>query len=141
MQPVREPQSDANAGGMVVEENARLSNWNSRRQKPSAAARRSWGHGDGLEDSADAPEGGEEERHSEASPGGFPKRLAALLSFCRVSTRATCELLVAMGRVTVNGKVEEDINAKVDVLDDDIVCNGELIKDLHKGPRACGPPS
>ncbi|CAM9419076.1 unnamed protein product, partial [Discosporangium mesarthrocarpum] len=57
--------------------------------------------------------------------GGLPKRLAAVMSYCRVSTRATCEVLVSMGWVVVNGEVMTDPQAKVDITKDRIVCNGE----------------
>ncbi|CAM9764630.1 unnamed protein product [Ascophyllum nodosum] len=56
--------------------------------------------------------------------GGYPKRLAGIMSFCRVSDKETCEILVAMGRVTVNGVVAQDPGMKVDILTDIIVANG-----------------
>lgn len=61
----------------------------------------------------------------EAPAGGYPKRLAGLMSFCRVSDKATCEILVEMGRVTVNGDMAKDPGIKVDLLTDIIVANGE----------------
>lgn len=61
----------------------------------------------------------------EAPAGGYPKRLAGMMSFCRVSDKATCEILVEMGRVTVNGVVARDSAAKVDLLTDIVVANGE----------------
>lgn len=61
----------------------------------------------------------------EAPTGGYPKRLAGVMSFCRVSDKATCEILVEMGRVTVNGVVARDPAAKVDLLTDIVVANGE----------------
>lgn len=57
--------------------------------------------------------------------GGYPKRLASAMSFCRVSTKVTCEVLIALGRVTVNGVTASDPMMKVDVLADIVVCNGE----------------
>lgn len=62
-----------------------------------------------------------------AVSGGYPKRLAGLMAFCRVSDKDTCEILVAMGRVTVNGVVVQDPGMKVDVLTDMIVANGEIV--------------
>ena len=59
--------------------------------------------------------------------GGYPKRLAGIMSFCRVSDKETCEILVAMGRVTVNGVVAQDPGMKVDILTDIIVANGERV--------------
>eukprot|EP00903_Cladosiphon_okamuranus_P012446 g11657.t1 len=63
----------------------------------------------------------------EAPAGGYPKRLAGLMSFCRVSDKATCEILVEMGRVTVNGEVAKDPAIKVDLLTDIIVANGVAV--------------
>lgn len=57
--------------------------------------------------------------------GGYPKRLASAMSFCRVSNKATCEVLIALGRVTVNGVPASDPMMKVDVVADTVVCNGE----------------
>lgn len=62
----------------------------------------------------------------EAPAGGYPKRLSTLMSFCRVSDKDTCDILVAMGRVTVNGVVATEPGSRVDVLTDIIVANGEL---------------
>lgn len=62
-----------------------------------------------------------------AVSGGYPKRLAGLMAFCRVSDKDTCEILVAMGRVTVNGVVVQDPGIKVDVRTDIIVANGEIV--------------
>lgn len=67
-----------------------------------------------------APEG------VEAPAGGYPKRLSTLMSFCRVSDKDTCDILVAMGRVTVNGVVATEPGGRVDALTDIIVANGEL---------------
>ena len=61
----------------------------------------------------------------EGPAGGYPKRLAGIMSFCRVSDKATCEILVEMGRVTVNGEVAGDPGVKVDILTDIIVANGK----------------
>ena len=61
----------------------------------------------------------------EGPAGGYPKRLAGVMSFCRVSDKATCEILVEMGRVTVNGEVAGDPGVKVDILTDIVVANGE----------------
>ena len=62
-----------------------------------------------------------------APSGGCPKRLAGLMAFCRVLDKETCEILVAMGRVTFNGVVVQDPGIKVDVLTDIIVANGERV--------------
>lgn len=73
----------------------------------------------------DSPEGVYARSDIAAPSGGYPKRLSGLLSFCRVSDKETCEILVAMGRVTVNGEVVEDPGIKVDILSDTIVASGE----------------
>lgn len=76
----------------------------------------------------EAGRGGEGDARAmaEAPAGGYPKRLAGLMSFCRVSDRATCEILVEMGRVTVNGEKATDPGIKVDLMTDVIVANGEI---------------
>ena len=90
------------------------------RMSPSEAA--SGGGGGAV-----GEEGGQESVRPmvEAPTGGYPKRLAGLMSFCRVSDKATCEILVEMGRVTVNGVVAKDPAVKVDLLTDIVVANGE----------------
>lgn len=40
--------------------------------------------------------------------GRMPRTLLKLLVFCRVSGAETCELLLTMGRVKVNGEVVKD---------------------------------
>ncbi|CAN0237331.1 unnamed protein product, partial [Ectocarpus sp. 13 AM-2016] len=81
---------------------------------------------EGFEDAGGSSKGREEARPMvEAPAGGYPKRLAGLMSFCRVSDKATCEILVEMGRVTVNGVVARDPGIKVDLLTDIVVANGE----------------
>lgn len=79
--------------------------------------------GEGFEDMEKATEVGD--AGMEDLVGGYPKRLASVMSFCRISTRATCEVLIGLGRVTVNGQVVTNPSAKVDVLADNIVCDGE----------------
>ncbi|CAN0099638.1 unnamed protein product, partial [Scytosiphon promiscuus] len=64
---------------------------------------------------------------ADAPAGGYPKRLAGLMSFCRVSDKATCEILVEMGRVTVNGEKATDPGIKVDLMTDIIVANGVAV--------------
>lgn len=95
----------------------------------AAAAANSSGGSDGGGDGGGAlsEEGGQEPVRPmvEAPEGGYPKRLAGLMSFCRVSDKATCEILVEMGRVTVNGVVARDPAIKVDLLTDIVVANGE----------------
>ncbi|CAN0159321.1 unnamed protein product [Ectocarpus sp. 4 AP-2014] len=83
---------------------------------------------EGFEDAGGSSEGREEARPMvEAPAGGYPKRLAGLMSFCRVSDKATCEILVEMGRVTVNGVVARDPGIKVDLLTDIVVANGVAV--------------
>lgn len=66
--------------------------------------------------------------------GGYPKKLGAAMSYCRVSTKTTCEILIALGRVTVNGILAEDPNMRVDILKDMVVCDGET----ERGRRGKG---
>jgi hypothetical protein len=54
----------------------------------------------------------------------LPKKLATALSYCRVSTRQTCEFLIALGRVTVNGEVVDNPNMRVNIVEDEIYANG-----------------
>lgn len=93
----------------------------------AAAARLSPAEAAASGASSEAEEGGQEHALPmvEAPAGGYPKRLAGLMSFCRVSDKATCEILVEMGRVTVNGEVAKDPGIKVDLLTDIVVANGE----------------
>lgn len=57
--------------------------------------------------------------------GRYPTRLASAMSFCRVSNKATSEVLIALGRVTVNGEPANSPLQRIDVLTDLVVCNGE----------------
>lgn len=91
------------------------------RMSPSEAARD--GGASGEEEGEEAQE--QARPMIEAPAGGYPKRLAGMMSFCRVSDKATCEILVEMGRVTVNGVVATDPGIKVDLLTDIVVANGE----------------
>ncbi|CAM9822787.1 unnamed protein product [Chrysoparadoxa australica] len=61
------------------------------------------------------------------SLAGLPKKLATLMSFCRVSTRQTCEMLIYAGRVTVNGEVVENPNHRVNIHEDEIIANGVTV--------------
>ncbi|CAN0349355.1 unnamed protein product, partial [Hapterophycus canaliculatus] len=70
---------------------------------------------------------GEARAMADAPAGGYPKRLAGLMSFCRVSDKATCEILVEMGRVTVNGEKATDPGIKVDLMTDIVVANGVAV--------------
>lgn len=91
---------------------------------------------EGFEDMEKAVERGDAGIEEELA-GGYPKRLSSVMSFCRVSTKATCEVLVALGRVTVNGKTVTDPFVKVDILKDQIVCEGMTEKDRRNPSSAC----
>ncbi|KAG5176419.1 hypothetical protein JKP88DRAFT_347060 [Tribonema minus] len=80
------------------------------------------GEGEGEGDGEGGPQGTGEHLH------GLPKKLGTVLSYCRVSTRETCEMLVAIGRVTVNGEVVTNADKKVDILNDEIIANGARVE-------------
>lgn len=40
--------------------------------------------------------------------GRIPRTLLKLLTYCRVSDKATCEVLLELGKVKVNGEVCDD---------------------------------
>lgn len=96
-------------------------------EAPAAASAR-------VSPSEEAQEGEAARPMMDAPAGGYPKRLAGLMSFCRVSDKATCEILVEMGRVTVNGEVATDPAVKVDLLTDIVVANGERSVVTHTPP-------
>lgn len=92
----------------------------------STAARGQHEDGDDSGEDGDADDDEDDDVSAEVVPGGgYPKKLGAAMSYCRVSTKATCEILIALGRVTVNGVLAEDPNMRVDILKDMIVCDGE----------------
>jgi S4 domain len=70
---------------------------------------------------------------------GLPKNLGVVLSYCRVSTRETCELLIHMGRVTVNGVIADDPSMKVDILNDVILASGARVEIPPKFDNAADP--
>jgi S4 domain len=70
---------------------------------------------------------------------GLPKTLGVVLSYCRVSTRETCELLIHMGRVSVNGVIADDPSMKVDILNDVILASGARVEIPPKFDNAADP--
>jgi hypothetical protein len=59
--------------------------------------------------------------------GRMPKTLLKLLVYCRLSDKATCEILLELGKVKVNGVVCDDAVALVDLVKDKIEFDGQLV--------------
>ncbi len=59
--------------------------------------------------------------------GRIPRTILKLLTYCRVSDKATCEILLELGKVKVNGVVCDDPVALVDLVKDTIEFDGEPV--------------
>ena len=49
-----------------------------------------------------------EDLNQDVVGGNIPRTLLKLLTYCRVSDKATCEILLELGKVKVNGEVCDD---------------------------------
>ena len=68
-----------------------------------------------------------EDLNDDVVGGKIPRTILKLLVYCRLSDRATCEILLELGKVKVNGVVCDDPVALVDLVKDTIEFDGEPV--------------
>lgn len=68
-----------------------------------------------------------EDLNDDVVGGRIPRTILKLLVYCRLSDRATCEILLELGKVKVNGVVCDDPVALVDLVKDTIEFDGEPV--------------
>ena len=62
----------------------------------------------------------------------MPERLQKLIAAAGIASRRHAEELIKQGRVTVNGKIVDELGAKANPETDDVKVNGRLINPLLK---------
>lgn len=68
-----------------------------------------------------------EDLNDDVVGGRIPRTILKLLVYCRLSDKATCEILLELGKVKVNGVVCDDPVALVDLVKDKIEFDGEPV--------------
>lgn len=68
-----------------------------------------------------------EDLNDDVVGGKIPRTILKLLVYCRLSDRATCEILLELGKVKVNGVVCDDPVSLVDLVKDTIEFDGEPV--------------
>jgi len=68
-----------------------------------------------------------EDLNDDVVGGKIPRTILKLLVYCRLSDRATCEILLELGKVKVNGVVCDDPVALVDLVKDTIEFDGQPV--------------